>query len=555
LDFGDLLLLTVRLFENHPGVLRHYAERFRSILVDEYQDTNPVQYRFLRMLAERHHNICVVGDEDQSIYRFREADIRNILEFEKDFPGAHVVRLERNYRSTQPILSAATAVVENNLERKGKRLFTDRSGGEPVRFYEAADDRGEAAYVIGELLRLREQGPQLGDVAIFYRTHAQSRTFEEELLKYNLPYRVVGSIRFYDRAEIKDSLGYLRVLRNPDDTESLLRILNTPARGIGRTTVERALAMADEWQVSLHSALERGSREGQLARPAARRVGEFLEVLDELREEVPKRSVAELCALVLDRTGYIKALEREASIEAESKLENLRELLSAAAEFERLNEEGILSDPEAPADQTFLDLFLEQVTLLSGADELRNDRDGVSLMTVHVAKGLEFPVVFVVGLEEGLFPHFASLSDPSAIEEERRLCYVGMTRAMERLYITNATMRRLYGSVRHNAPSRFLAEIPAELLVGETGAVNAEAPKAIRPVTDREPRIDWSEGQWAPDETPPIDAGMRVDHPVFGQGTILERVGAGTSAKIRVRFDRAGLKTIVLRYAQLRIIS
>ncbi|MEE8558650.1 MAG: UvrD-helicase domain-containing protein, partial [Myxococcota bacterium] len=559
LDFGDLILLTVRLFENHPGVLRYYQERFRYILVDEYQDTNPVQYRLLQLLAGERQNLCVVGDEDQSIYRFREADIRNILEFEKDFPGARVVRLERNYRSTQPILSAATAVVQNNLERKGKRLFTDREGGEPVRFFEAADDRGEAGYVVGELLRLRERGLGLADVAVFYRTHAQSRSFEEELLKYNLPYRVVGGTRFYDRAEVKDALAYLRILRNPSDTEGLLRVLNTPPRGIGKTTVQRALGFADDWEQPLYGALERGCREGSLGTAATRRVGEFLELIEELRGTVEGRAVPELLSLVLDRTGYLRALERDGSIEAEARLENLQELVSAAAEFERLNSEGALNEPEDDPPREMIDLFLEQVTLLAGGDELEGDREAVALMTVHVAKGLEFPVVFLVGLEEGLFPHFASLGDAAAIEEERRLCYVGMTRAREHLYLTNATTRRLHGSVRHNPPSRFLGEIPSELVVGLPSTSAPEpvtvpvVPIGARPLD--EPQIDWNEGQWDGDEIPPIGTGSRVEHPVFGAGTVLELVGAGRGAKIRVRFDRAGLKTIVLRYAQLRLIT
>ena len=279
LDFGDLLLLTVRLFENHPGVLAHYQERWRYILVDEYQDTNPVQYRLLRQLSEVHRNLCVVGDEDQSIYRFREADIRNILDFEKDFPGAKVIRLEQNYRSTQQILDAATAVVSNNIERKGKRLFTERPEGEPVHFHQAADERGEAAYVIGTVMQLRSEGFRLGEMTVFYRTHAQSRPLEEELLKYNLPYAVVGGTRFYGRAEIKDALAYLRVLRNPDDAESMLRIINTPARGIGATTVARLLEIAEVHDVSLYAALSLADREGQLGTAASRRVRGFLELL------------------------------------------------------------------------------------------------------------------------------------------------------------------------------------------------------------------------------------------------------------------------------------
>jgi DNA helicase-2/ATP-dependent DNA helicase PcrA len=560
LDFGDLLALTVRLFENHPAVLGYYQERFRHVLVDEYQDTNPIQYRLLRLLADRHRNLCVVGDEDQSIYRFREADIRNILEFEKDFPGAAVVRLERNYRSTQPILSAASAVVENNLERKGKRLYTELQGGEPPRFFEALDERGEAAYVVGELLRLRDEGHGLGECAIFYRTHAQSRPFEEELLKYNLPYAVVGGTRFYDRAEVKDALAWLRVIANPDDTESFLRIINTPPRGIGRTTVERCLSLAEEWETSLYRALGRAVPEARLPAAATRRIAVLLELLEGIRNDAPRTSIAEALTLVLDRTGYLRALEQDGSIEAESRIENLRELLSAAAEFERTNLANGGADEAEEDERTLLELFLEQVTLLSEADDLGSDSERVALMTTHVAKGLEFRSVFIVGMEEGLFPHFASLSDASSIEEERRLCYVGMTRAMERLYLTNATMRRLHGTIRHNPPSRFLAEIPPELLLGRKTTAPPPGPSewSTAPPTPgppTEPHVDWNEGQWEQDELPPIGAGSRVEHPIFGAGSVVELVGGGRGAKIRIRFDRAGLKTIVLRYAQLRLVT
>jgi DNA helicase-2/ATP-dependent DNA helicase PcrA len=565
LDFGDLLVQTVRLFQNHPGVLAGYQRRWRFILVDEYQDTNPVQYELLSQLAREHRNLCVVGDEDQSIYRFREADIRNILDFEKDFPGAHVVRLERNYRSTQPILDAASAVVANNRERKGKRLYTDRREGTPIRFYQAMDDRAEAVFVVQELLRLREEGARLGGMAIFYRTHAQSRPFEEELLKYDVPYVVVGGTRFYDRAEVKDALAYLRVLRNPDDTESLLRIVNKPARGIGRTTIERLLQQASGRDESLFRALGRASEHPELRGPATRRIAQFLALLDDLRASAERAGPGELLGRVLDRTGYLRALEEDGSLEAESRRENLAELLAAVEEFERQNAPGA---GEAPAEDGggpagLLDLFLEQVTLLSEADQFDEDLDRVPLMTAHVAKGLEFPTVFLVGMEEGLCPHFASLGDPSAIEEERRLCYVGMTRAMDRLYITNATMRRLHGGIRYNPPSRFLAEIPPELGVGREldrrPALAADPGAPAAPVRarslDPEREIDYSLGQWAPHELPPVEVGMRVEHPVFGAGTIAQVAGSGAATKLRIRFDRAGQKTIVLRYAELRLLA
>jgi DNA helicase-2/ATP-dependent DNA helicase PcrA len=565
LDFGDLLLLTVRLFERFPAVLEHYQRRWRHVLVDEYQDTNPIQYRLLRLLVASHQNLCVVGDEDQSIYAFREADIRNILDFEKDFPGAAVVRLEQNYRSTQPILDAAGAVVANNAARKGKRLFTLRRDGDPLVMYRADDERGEAAWLVAKLLELREGGGRLGDAAIFYRTHAQSRPLEEELLKYDLPYAVVGGTRFYDRAEVKDALAYLRVLVNPDDTESLRRIINAPARGIGDTTVERLLELAAERDVSLLRALDLALAEGRLRNPAAGRVAAFTALLGELRQLAQETGPASLLGQVLERSGYLEALEREGTVEAEGRLENLRELANAVEEFESANAAPVPGD-EAE-DQNLLDLFLEQVTLLSEADGVERETDRVVMMTVHVAKGLEFPCVFVVGLEEGIFPHFASLSDPDAIEEERRLCYVAMTRAQNRLYLSHAGMRRMHGSLRYNPPSRFLAEIPEELAVGH---LPGRMPQPVAPRwydapprrAERLPRadpaaqrIEYGDAQWSADEPPPLRKGSRVEHPVFGAGSVQELIGSGAETKLVIRFDRAGAKTLKLKYAQLELLS
>jgi DNA helicase-2/ATP-dependent DNA helicase PcrA len=374
----------------------------------------------------------------------------------------------------------------------------------------------------------------------------------------------VGGTRFYDRAEVKDVLAYLRVLVNPNDTESLLRIINTPTRGIGRTTIERLLLVAEQTGESLWGAVQRAGTPGNLPSAAAKRVAEFATLVDDLRAETADRSLESLVASVLDRTGYLRALEQEGTVEAEARIENLKELLAAVEEFERHNREGIPDDGIDTDERTLLDLFLEQVTLLSEADLAEQGSDRVPLMTVHVAKGLEFPTVFLVGMEEGLFPHFASLDDPSAIEEERRICYVGMTRAMERLVLTNATLRRMHGQVRYNEPSRFLTEIPEELLSGRPAA---REPRFAEPVPSHpaQPRsakpspgqrtIDYSEAQWHPDEEPALRPGTRVAHPVFGEGRVEGVTGAGQSAKVRIRFDRAGVKTIVQRYAQLRLLS
>jgi DNA helicase-2/ATP-dependent DNA helicase PcrA len=542
LDFGDLLLLTVELFDRHPEVLRHYQERWQYVLVDEYQDTNRVQYRLVNQLAGGHRNLCVVGDPDQSIYRWRGADVRNILDFERDFPDAKVVKLERNYRSTQRILSGAGAVVENNPGRPAKRMVTDRGEGERIAVYAARDDRDEAQFVVrGILEAVREGGRSFGQCAVFYRTNAQSRPIEEELLKYDVPYVVVGGVRFYERAEVKDALAYLRLLVNPADAAALRRIVNRPARGIGKTTLERAEALATERGLSLLDGLRTfaASESGR----AGTAVRGFLALLEALAGEVLGAPPAEAIARVLERSGYLRALENEATPEAQARLENLRELLLGAEDFAAA-EEGD-ADGRSPLEQ-----FLDQVALVSDLDsaELRHDR--VSLMTVHSAKGLEFPVVYVVGLEEGVFPHQASSHDPRALEEERRLCYVAMTRAMERLTLSWAHERRRYGSRSFGTPSRFLREIPAQL-VERLGAPSFEARDDDRPSYDYS--YDQRSSPAGGGEEGGVARGTRVRHPIFGAGTVLEVSGSGRDQALRIRFDRAGVKKIVVRYANLEL--
>jgi DNA helicase-2/ATP-dependent DNA helicase PcrA len=543
LDFGDLLLLTVELFERFPEVLRHYQERWQYVLVDEYQDTNRVQYRLVNQLAGGHRNLCVVGDPDQSIYRWRGADVRNILDFERDFPDAKVVKLERNYRSTQRILSGAGAVVENNPGRPAKRMVTDRGEGERIAVYAARDDRDEAQFVVrGILEAVREGGRSYGQCAVFYRTNAQSRPIEEELLKYDVPYVVVGGVRFYERAEVKDALAYLRLLVNPADAAALRRIVNRPARGIGKTTLERAEALATERGLSLLDGLRAfaASDPGR----AGTAVRGFLALLESLAGEVLGAAPAEAIARVLERSGTLRALEAEATPEAQARLENLRELLLGAEDFAAANADQ--ADGRGPLEQ-----FLDQVALVSDLDsaELRHDR--VSLMTVHSAKGLEFPVVYVVGLEEGVFPHQASSHDPRALEEERRLCYVAMTRAMERLTLCWAHERRRYGSRSFGTPSRFLREIPSSL-VERLGAPSYDPRDEDRPAYDYS--YDQRPAQAAAGgEEGGVARGTRVRHPIFGPGTVLEVSGSGRDQALRIRFDRAGVKKIVVRYANLEL--
>jgi DNA helicase-2/ATP-dependent DNA helicase PcrA len=545
LDFNDLLVKTSELFERFPQVLAHYRKRWQYVMVDEYQDTNHVQYKLVQQIAGEHRNLCVVGDPDQSIYAWRGADIRNILDFENDYPDAKVVKLERNYRSTQPILEGASAVVSRNLDRKRKELYTEREGGDLIEIYEAADDRKEVRFVVRKILaEVREGDRKGGDVAIFYRTNAQSRVFEEELLKYDVPYVIVGGVRFYDRAEVKDALAYLRVLLNPVDTVSLKRIVNKPARGIGKTTIDRADEAAIANGVTLLESL-RAVADGSGGGRSAPKVAAFLATMDELRRDIDGRRPADAIARVLDRTGYLRALEAEGTPEAEARIENLKELISAADDFDQANAE--LEQDE----RSELELFLDQVALVSDLDSYDQREDCVSMMTVHSAKGLEYPVVFVVGMEEGVFPHSASMRDESGIEEERRLCYVAMTRAMEKLTLTCASERYRFGSRTYGVPSRFLQEIPSNVLASPPSrrAGGAAAPSRATRNTD----LDYSYGQSEAGESPALAPGLVVRHPIFGRGEILAVLGAGQNQKLRISFERAGVKTLVVRFANLEL--
>ena len=542
LDFGDLLLQTTLLFDRFPEVLRHYQRRWQYILVDEYQDTNRVQYQLVIQLAAEHRNLCVVGDPDQSIYAWRGADIRNILDFERDFDNARIVQLERNYRSTQRILTGASAVVEHNQSRREKRLLTERGQGERIRFYESRDERDEAQNVVRKILEeAREEGRPYGRVAVFYRTNAQSRPIEEELLKYDIPYVVVGGVRFYDRAEVKDALAYLRLTLNPSDGVALRRIVNRPARGIGKTTLSRVEVIAAERGVALLEGLRLFAEDGAAGR-TRRNIASFLGLIESLSLEVIGRNPAEALSTILDRSGYRRQLEREGTAEAEARLENLRELEAGAEEFEAANQ-GLADD-----ERSILELFIDQVALVSDLDEADMRDDRVSLMTVHSAKGLEFPVVFLVGMEEGIFPHASSSRDDAALEEERRLCYVGMTRAMERLTLTWARKRRRFGSQSFARPSRFLREIPASLVDG-FGSRRREGDGVSGGRS-----LDYSYDQ-SGEESSGVSPGVRVRHPIFGSGSVLAVVGAGGDQKLRIRFDGVGDKTVMVRYANLELDS
>ena len=524
LDFDDLLVRTVQLLREHPATLAEYQDRFRHILVDEYQDTNHAQYLLLTLLAQRHRNVCVVGDDDQAIYRWRGADVRNILEFERDYPDARVVKLEQNYRSTRHILDAAAAVIRHNPHRHTKALWTENGEGDPVTLYEAFDGYDEARYV-GELIRAhRAAGGPAGEIAILYRTNAQSRQFEEMFLRLGIPYQIVGGLRFYERAEIKDLLAYLRVAYNPADEASLRRVLNVPRRGIGEVTVRRLEAWARAEGVTLWEALRAGA--AGLGPQLRRAIAEFVGLVDELSRYAAEHPARDALRHAIDATGYRRMLEAEGTDEASARLENLDELAAVADEV------------EVTTGEATLEAFLQHLALITDVDTLRDRGDRVTLMTLHSAKGLEFPVVVLAGLEEGLFPHVRSLEDEASLEEERRLCYVGLTRAKRRLILTEARQRAAFGTARPSLPSRFLAEIPAALLA--------------RTATPRTATGDW------PDEdrpVPEVAVGDLVRHKTFGAGRVLEVDGEGPRAIVTVRFDDVGTKRLALGYAPLQVIQ
>jgi len=523
MDFDDLLMQAVNVLRTCADVRQAYQDRFKHILVDEYQDTNRAQNELVILLGGNHGNVTVVGDSDQSVYKWRGADIRNILDFEEAFPEATTVMLEQNYRSTQTILDAANAVIAVNSSRRPKRLFTRGAAGEPIARYRAEDERDEAGWVTSEILRLRsDEQLSFGDVAVFYRTNAQSRVLEEALVRAGVPYKVIGGNRFYDRREIKDIQAYLRIVANPSDEVSVRRIVNLPRRGIGDTSVARLAAWAATEHVSFADAVDRAGEAG-VTGTALRGAGQLSSLLGELREIAGRVTPGELVRQVAERTGYLEELAAEQSHEAEGRIENIGELEGVAAEYDDLGE------------------FLETVALVSDTDELEEDGTRVSLMTLHTAKGLEFPAVFVVGLEEGIFPHFRALGEPQELEEERRLCYVGITRARQRLYLSHAWTRTLWGRTSQNIPSRFLAEVPKELLrdVGVRGGSGAvAAPQGPRERTGA--------------EALGLVPGDAVVHEHWGEGVVLATGGRGDDARATVRFSSVGEKLLLLTASPMR---
>ena len=528
-DFDDMLFLTVDVLERFPEARAKWQEAFRYILVDEYQDTNHAQYRLLQLLAEKHRNVFAVGDPDQSIYAFRGADIRNVLEFERDFPGSYTIALEQNYRSTQNILDAANGVIRQNRERKEKNLWSELGEGDPVRVVEVEDEHAEARYVAAEIALLVEEGFSGSEIAVFYRTNAQSRVLEDVLVRQGVAYQVIGGPRFYERAEVKDLVAYLQVIDNPYDAVSLLRIANRPRRGIGDSTLARLMSWADQREISLWEATAEAEMAGVGAAPQ-KALKQFRGTIESLMSAALEYEVPELIEAVLGRSGYMESLEAERTIEAQGRIENLQELVSVAREWREQTQEPTLSG------------FLQEISLYSDQDAIRGDGSLVTLMTLHNAKGLEFRAVYLIGMEEGIFPHSRSIEE-QGVEEERRLCYVGMTRAKERLTLLHASSRMLYGGRSHNLPSRFLDELP-------DGHIERER---LRPGS-------WS-GYGAPrlsqvaprEDIPALATGDSVRHSTLGEGVVV-RVEAGGMVTVRFADDGSERK-LMLDYAPLEKLS
>lgn len=555
LDFDDLLMLSIKLLQENKEVREKYQDRFDYLLVDEYQDTNHAQYLLTKFLAAKHRNICVVGDADQSIYGWRGADIQNILDFEKDYPDAKVIKLEQNYRSTQIILDAANAVIENNTGRKPKNLWTENKSGADIIYFQAVDERDEARFVIEQLQNLqRTENKKLGDMAILYRTNTQSRIFEEMLIKSGISYNMVGGLKFYERKEIKDIIAYLRVIFNPADSLSLLRIINVPKRGIGDASLAKIQAYAAANNVSLFEAVSNAAAIDGLSSRFVSKLDDLAGIIFELMNLANEAPVEDLIDRVLRDTGYLEELENERTPQAQSRIDNLHELISVAQEFAASEEENNLEN------------FLAHVALVSDIDDTELGEDAITLMTLHSSKGLEFPVVFLVGMEEGLFPHARTLMDETEIEEERRLCYVGITRAKEKLFLSSTKMRTIYGNTVTYPPSRFLQEIPARLVKTIKRQEHFSALENFKQVSEKysarpqKPASTFNPHSFMPQKPAAaaggtgtrFNTGDRVSHSKWGEGMVVSVKDSPDGQEVKVAFAGAGVRSLLTKYAVLK---
>ncbi|MCZ6634147.1 MAG: UvrD-helicase domain-containing protein [bacterium] len=537
-DFDDLLVTTVRLFQNHPEVLEKYQNQFDYLLIDEYQDTNRPQYLFAQYLAEKHKNICVVGDDDQSIYAWRGADLRNILDFEQDYPSTKVIRLEQNYRSTQIILEASNAVIRHNLGRKGKELWTERVSGDPIRLKRCQDEREEARWVSGAMQDLKQSGKyRYQNMGVLYRTNAQSRALEDGMRRAGIPYDIVGDVRFYERKEVKDILAYLKLVANPRDSVSFSRIINTPRRGIGDTSVSRLDDFAMREGLSPYAALAHLEAVETIPARAKKMMATFYEMVEAFRAEMGQLRADQLAEKIVSETGYLEEVNKLAPGEAESRRNHIQELLTDMEVFVEQSED------------VSLEAYLRNVSLVTDVDQWAADADRVTLMTLHSAKGLEFPLVFICGLEDGLFPIIRpgedGVAEEEAMEEERRLFYVGITRAQDRLFLSYAALRRRYGGTSSSSVSRFVGEIPEDLIDSEF-RISEITPSRERKKTKPRPVLLPSGDAF------PMERGTWVYHPAWGRGQIQNRSGTGQNTKLQIRFEGGETKTVVVKFANLQ---
>jgi DNA helicase-2/ATP-dependent DNA helicase PcrA len=537
LDFDDIIMKTVELFQKFPDILENYQEKFKFISVDEYQDTNKAQYVLINLLAEKYQNLCVIGDADQSIYSWRGATIQNILDFEKAYPSTKTVVLEQNYRSTQMILDSANCVIKKNLKRKEKRLWTSKEGGDRVRHWLADNERHEGELIAEEInnLLIGSEFNNYNDYVVLYRTNAQSRIFEEMFMRYGIPYKIVGGIKFYARKEIKDILAYLKLVQNPNDSVSLLRIINTPTRKIGAKTIEAVRDFATKHDLSLFNAMLLADEIEGMAESKAQSIEKFVKIMKDLQNKNAGASASSMIKYVLHSSGYKKMID-DGSVEGEARLENIGELISVAQKYDQL-EPGIS-----------LNIFLEEVSLISDLDTINDEDNAVTLMTVHAAKGLEYPYVFVTGLEEGIFPHNRSLMDVNELEEERRLMYVAMTRAMDRLYLLHARTRLLYGESRANAPSQFLSDIEAEFIEANFGGHGARQHIPISDIGEKPVPVELDKGVDIE-----LSSGDKVSHNVFGEGIVVDITGG--VATVAFEDSKVGIKKLALSIAPLKKIN